>query len=114
MKFEVEVISEDVLPAIRSILARELKNEYGLKQREIADKLDLTQPAVSQYLNQARADTETVKKIEQDPQTYLLIRDASEKALDNEKYTEEITQIINNIRDKGILKEKFKDTEKII
>jgi len=114
MKFELEVINNEVLPAIRSIIAKELKNEYGLKQREIAQKLDLTQPAVSQYLNKTRADSETIEKIEQDPQTYLLLREASEKALENENYTSEISQALQNIRDKGLLRKKFKDTEKII
>lgn len=114
MKFEIEVITNDLLPAIRSIMATRMKTEYGLKQREIAQKLDVTQPAVSQYLNHTRADSETIEKIEQDPQTYLLIRDASEKALDNENYTEELRQVIQNIRDKGLLKEKFKDTKKLI
>lgn len=114
MKFEVEVINNEVLPAIRSIIAQELKDEYGLTQKEIAQKLGITQPAVSQYLTQTRADPKTIQNIEQDPQTYLLIRDAAEKALDNENYAEEIRQVIQNIRDKGLLKEKFKDTEKII
>lgn len=114
MKFELEVISEEVLPAVRSLIAQEMKDSYGLKQREIADKTGMTQPAVSNYLNGSRADKEIKKKIGDDPQIQILIEDASDKAVNDEEYSDEVSQIIWNIRDKGIIKERFKDTEKII
>ena len=43
-----------VLPAVRRELARDLK-ELGLGQKEIAKKLDVTEAAVSQYVNDKRA-----------------------------------------------------------
>jgi predicted transcriptional regulator len=48
-----EVIVREVLPAVRSILAKELL-DAGLTQKQVAQKLDLTQPAVSQYVKKAR------------------------------------------------------------
>ncbi|MFB6116622.1 MAG: transcriptional regulator [Candidatus Nanosalina sp.] len=114
MRFELEVISEEILPAVRSLIAQEMKDSYGLKQREIADKTGMTQPAVSNYLNESRADKEIKKKIGNDPQIQILIEDAAGKAVKDEEYAEEISQIIWNIRDKGLVKERFKDTEKII
>ncbi len=114
MKFELEVISEEILPAVRSLIAQEMKDSYGLKQREIADKTGMTQPAVSNYLNGSRADKETKQKIGDDPQIQILIEDAASQAVNGEEYSEEISQIIWNIRDKGLVKEKFTDTEKII
>jgi predicted transcriptional regulator len=114
MRFEVEVVSEEVLPAIRSMIAKELKDDYGLIQREIANKLDVTQPAVSNYLNNTRADPEILQKIREDPQIQLLIDDAAGKAAKDENYSDEISQIIWNIRDKGLIKERFNNTEKII
>lgn len=114
MRFEVEVVSEEVLPAIRSMIAKELKDDYGLIQREIANKLDVTQPAVSNYINNTRADPEILQKIREDPQIQLLIDDAAGKAAKDENYSDEISQIIWNIRDKGLIKERFNNTEKII
>lgn len=114
MRFEVEVICEEVLPAVRSLLADRLKEDYGLKQREIANRLGVTQPAVSNYLTQSRADQEIVESMRNDPQIDLLIEDAASLAVENENYSEEVSQIIWNIRDKGLIKERFKDTEKII
>ena len=49
---EVEVFY--ILPAIRSELTKELK-AMGLSQKKIAEILNVTEPAVSQYVNQKRA-----------------------------------------------------------
>lgn len=43
-----------VLPAIRKELAKEMLKS-GLKQKDIAKKLGITEPAVSQYLKSKRA-----------------------------------------------------------
>lgn len=114
MKFEIEVISNELLPAIRSIMAIRMQEEYGLKQKEIAEQLNLTQPAVSQYINQTRADKDIITKLKQDPQTDILIDEAIENAAQNKDYSTQIGQIIDTVRDKGIIKEKFKGTEKIL
>lgn len=114
MKYEVEVIVEDMLPAIRSIAATKLSVDYGYKQREIAEKLDITQPAVSQYLNNSRAKQKIVEKIEDDPQTEILLEEIVDKAVNDENYVSEMHQLINTIRDKGLIKESFKDTEKLL
>ena len=49
-----ELAVRDILPAIRALVVIELYNR-GLKQKEIAKLLGLTQPAVSYYLNRRRA-----------------------------------------------------------
>jgi predicted transcriptional regulator len=114
MRFESEVVSEEVLPAVRSVMARRLSEDYGLNQREIAELLDLTQPAVSQYLNEKRADQGLVEKLTDDPQTGIMLRDAADKAAKEEKYTEEIRSIIRTVRDKGLMREKFSEAERIL
>jgi len=113
MRFESEVISEEVLPAIRSIMASQLKKEYGLKQQEIANKLELTQPAVSQYINETRANQEVIKKIRDDPQIDIILNDAVSKIAKGEKYDSEISSAVQTIRDKGLLKERFEDARKL-
>lgn len=114
MKYEIEVIVEELLPAIRSIAATKLSEDYGYKQREIAEKLECTQPAVSQYLTNNRADQTIVEKLEEDPQTQVLIEDVVDNAVNDENYSTEMYQLISTIRDKGLIKESFEDAEKLL
>jgi len=57
MKQPCEIVVWYVIPTVRSILAKELFN-LGMKQREISELLDITQPAVSQYLSDKRGGRE--------------------------------------------------------
>ena len=42
-----------MIPAIRSELAKELLN-LGMKQKDVSELMDITQPAVSQYITDKR------------------------------------------------------------
>jgi uncharacterized protein len=53
MKPPCEIVVWYVIPTIRSELAKELLN-LGMKQKEISEILDITQPAVSQYISDKR------------------------------------------------------------
>jgi len=53
MKLFCEVVA-DLLPSLRALVAEELMHEYKLSQKEIARRLFVTQPAVSQYLRKLR------------------------------------------------------------
>ena len=53
MKPPCEVVVWYVIPAIRSELAKELLN-LGMKQKDVSELMDITQPAVSQYITDKR------------------------------------------------------------
>jgi predicted transcriptional regulator len=50
-----ETAGKYILPAFRSLVAKELVNSYHLTQVEAAKKLGTTQAAVSQYVSAKRA-----------------------------------------------------------
>lgn len=54
MKPPCEVVVKEVLPAIRATLVLELTERHHLSQTEVARRLGITQPAVSQYLRMLR------------------------------------------------------------
>ncbi|KXB01533.1 hypothetical protein AKJ41_01205 [candidate division MSBL1 archaeon SCGC-AAA259O05] len=54
MKPPCEIAVKKVLPVIRSLLVQDLTQRHDMSQTEIADKLGISQPAVSQYLRSAR------------------------------------------------------------
>jgi predicted fused transcriptional regulator/phosphomethylpyrimidine kinase/predicted transcriptional regulator len=55
MRPPCEVVQKEFLPAVRSEVARLLR-ERGLSQSEIAEKMDVTQAAVSKYLSSTGAE----------------------------------------------------------
>lgn len=56
MRPPCETIVSAVLPAIRSLLARELIENHSMKQTEVARILGTTQSAISQYQKHKRGD----------------------------------------------------------
>ncbi|PSQ06769.1 DNA-binding protein [Halobacteriales archaeon QS_6_71_20] len=62
MRFVEEVVVEEFLPTVRSMLAEELRDR-GLTQREVADALGISQSAVSKY---AHGDVATNDRVADD------------------------------------------------
>lgn len=83
MKTVCEVIAQDILPILRAAIAKELINSYNLNQGEAAKLLDVSQPAVSQYLRQLRGKSNIIDKAD----VQVQIKDLSTKL-----YLKEITQ----------------------
>jgi predicted transcriptional regulator len=54
MPLRCELFIKEMLPSIRKELSKILYDNYKMSQEEIADKLSITQSAVSQYLNGIR------------------------------------------------------------
>ena len=69
MKPPCEMVVWYVIPAIRSELAKDLL-KLGMKQKTISELMDITQPAVSQYLTDKRGSgiefNDDVKQLIQD------------------------------------------------
>lgn len=53
MKPVCEIIVK-LIPSLRASIARELIDNYNMSQAEVAEKLGVSQPAVSQYLRNIR------------------------------------------------------------
>ncbi|MFA4820122.1 MAG: hypothetical protein WC613_04150 [Candidatus Aenigmatarchaeota archaeon] len=61
MKTVCEIVAQDILPILRAAIAKELINSYNLNQSEAAKLLDVSQPAVSQYLRQLRGKNNLIE-----------------------------------------------------
>ena len=53
MKTVFEIVSQHVLPCMRALIAKKLI-EGGFSQKQVADRLGLSQPAISQYKRDLR------------------------------------------------------------
>ncbi len=50
------------LPVLRALITNEIITTFGLTQEEVAKKLGITQPAISQYLKGSRGRKELADK----------------------------------------------------
>ncbi|MFC6717791.1 thiamine-phosphate synthase family protein [Natrialbaceae archaeon GCM10025810] len=74
MKFVEEIVVEEFLPTVRSMLAGELR-ERGLTQSQVADVLGISQSAVSKY---AHGDVSTNHRIATDERVEAVVEELAE------------------------------------
>lgn len=65
MLLPCEVAVKSLVPAIRSAIARELTQTYGLKQEDVAKLLGVTQTAVSKYTRHVRGAIIKIEEVEE-------------------------------------------------
>jgi len=65
MLLPCEVAVRSLVPAIRSAIARELTKSYGLKQKDVANLLGVTQTAVSKYTRHVRGIVLKIEEVEE-------------------------------------------------
>jgi len=63
VKVPCERVARQILPAIRSVVARRLAEEYGLTQTDIAKRLGVKQATVSLYLYSKRGGSLEVQRL---------------------------------------------------
>ena len=66
MRPPCELVVRQVLPAFRSLVAKELVEVHGLSETAAARKLGTTQAAISQYLSSKRGD-KRIRQLESKP-----------------------------------------------
>jgi len=60
-----EVAAKSVVPAIKATMAKELVENYSLKQDQVAELLGVSQSAVSKYTRKIRGQVVEIDKIEE-------------------------------------------------
>ena len=101
MKPFCEVIVTTILPAIRSLITKELLSSYHLTQKEAADLLGLTQPAISQYYRESRGFK--VKLLEKQPEIMKMIntltKDIAAERLNAKEVQSRFCSICKSVRE---------------
>lgn len=109
MRPPCEIVVWYVIPSIRSELAKELLN-LGMKQKQISELLDITQPAVSQYISDKRGhgikfDTHTQNMIR------LLAKDLIKQDLDQGAIIRRVCEICKNVKAEEIVCQLHKEKD---
>src|SRR3972149_1764062 len=103
MKTVCEIVVNDVLPTLRAAVAKELMKNYSLNQGEVAKLLDVSQPAVSQYLRQLRGKTDIIGNDQVSAQIQELAGKLHSKQLAGEDLAIGMCGIAKGIIDAGLL-----------
>jgi len=111
MRPPCEIVVWYVIPTIRSELAKELLN-LGMKQKEISELLDITQPAVSQYISDKRGHG-----IEFDENTMEMIKkfagDLKEQKINQGEMIRRICDICKHVKAEEIICQLHKEKDNI-
>jgi len=101
-----EIVAVYVLPAFRSLVARELIETYSFTQVAAADKLGTTQATISHYLYSKRG-SKKIKQIQSIPQIQSVASEVA-KGIASEKFSDiDTTQIFCKLcmalKEKGLI-----------
>ena len=96
-----EIVVERFLPTVRVLLARAL-DDRGFTQQEIADRLGVTQAAVSRYVGD---DAEVEPRIAEDPRTAATVERVADGFADGDldEYgaLAELLELVRELEDRG-------------
>ena len=99
-----EVAVKSVIPAIRSAIARELTESYGLKQTEVAELLGITQTAVSKYTSHCRGAIFEVTEVDGvQPVLKETVFLLSKGEMDKYELAEKLCAVCGIIRNSGLM-----------
>jgi len=51
------IVVQYILPTLRTAIAKELIEKHGLRNTEVAEKMNVTPAAITQYLNKSRGES---------------------------------------------------------
>jgi predicted transcriptional regulator len=99
-----EVVVKTVLPNIRALIAKELSENYHMRQADVAKLLGISQSAVSMYVRKNRGIGINLEK-ERDVHERIIW--LSERIFDGsitqEEYISKVCEICKLVRSKGLL-----------
>ena len=104
MLLPCEVAVKSVIPAIRSAIARELTQLYGLKQQEVAELLGITQTAVSKYTSHCRGAVIEVREvIDVQPVLKQTVFSLANGEMSKYELAEKLCKVCSIIRHSGLM-----------
>ena len=111
MKPPCEMVVWYIIPAVRSEIAKELL-KLGMKQKDISEILDITQPAVSQYISDKRGHG-----VKFNEEIQLLIREFAEDLYEKHANEKDIIprtcQICKMVKTEDIMCQLHKEKDNI-
>jgi len=110
-----EVAVRSLIPAIRSAIARELTEAHGLKQKDVALLLGVTQTAVSKYTRHVRGVVLKVEDVEEiQPTLREIVVSLADGHMSKYELATKLCVVCKTIRRKGLMCELCKRSDPLI
>ena len=105
MKLFAEIVAVSLLPGVRAMLALELTGKHSLTQAKAAEKLGLTQAAISQYRREIRGYNVSILKKDEHIMTEIrkLAESLKSSEVPHEQLLDNIYRICMLAKEKGLL-----------
>ena len=88
-----ETVMKESLPILRSLIVKDLIEKYGFSQVEVANKLGMTQAAISQYVSSKRGIKKSAK-IEKSSKLKTMARQISKDIAENNRSDFDVTTLL--------------------
>lgn len=109
MRLRCELMIQYILPGVRSLVAKELVYRYKMNQTDAAELIGISQPAISQYLNNVRGESKIFENKAALEAAQALAKDIYERKADEVHITAELCRICKIITESGMIPEMKKE-----
>lgn len=112
MLLPCEIAVRSLVPALRSAIARELTQTYGLRQTDVATLLGVTQTAISKYTRHVRGIVLEVEDVEEiQPTLKEIVVSLANGHMSRYELVKKLCEACKIIRQKGLMCELCKTSD---
>ncbi|HLC77489.1 MAG TPA: winged helix-turn-helix transcriptional regulator [archaeon] len=113
MRTVCEIVVHDIMPTLRAAVAKELMANYNMNQGEVAKMLDVSQPAVSQYMRQLRGKSNEIEALAKN-EIKELCEQLHSKKIDHYSLATTMCSISKVVIERGFVKGDFHKVDNCI
>jgi len=115
MMIPCEIAVKSVIPAIRACVAKELTQTYKMRQNDVADRLGITQTAISKYVRDVRGHVVRIDQTEEiRSMMNKIVSQAANDKISRTQLTLGFCEVCKMVRRNGIMCELCKRSDPAI
>lgn len=115
MMIPCEIAVKSVIPAIRAYVAKELTQTYKMRQNDVANRLGITQTAISKYVRDVRGQVVRIDQTEEIRNMMNeIVSQAANERISRTQLTLRFCEVCKMVRRNGIMCELCKRSDPVL